>query len=166
MSKDPVDQRLRELSWRRKLTSVEEAQLQAWAAEHPEAQAEWEAETGLTDALARLDDAPLSSNFTARVLQAIELETAAQRRRQQQKRVRWLARLAPKLALAGFIGASAVVLYQQVHEANVRAEVRRSVVNVSAVQSLPTAEALENFEVIRALSTAPVPDDTLLTLLQ
>ena len=48
----------------------------AHLAAHPEAQADWEAEAGLNDALGRLPDVAVSSNFTARVLQAVEREIA------------------------------------------------------------------------------------------
>jgi hypothetical protein len=39
MNQDPVYNRLRELSWRRPLTENEQAELRAWVAAHPEAQA-------------------------------------------------------------------------------------------------------------------------------
>ena len=61
MTNDPLYHRLRELSWRRKLTDSEEAELRAWLAAHPEAQAGWEVEAELNQALGRLPDAPVSS---------------------------------------------------------------------------------------------------------
>ena len=102
MTNDPIYNHLRELSWRRKLTGAEEAELRAWLAAHPEAQADWEAEAGLNAALGRLPDVPVPSNFTARVLQAAEREAAAELRRPGWKwrvwpRLRWL----PKVAFAG-----------------------------------------------------------------
>src|SRR5262245_543785 len=72
---DPL--KLQEAGWRRKLTPAEEAELQAWLAKHPEAQADWKAEVGLNEGLRGLPDAPMPSNFTARVLQAVEREEAA-----------------------------------------------------------------------------------------
>ena len=81
MTNDPIYNRLRELSWRRELTAAEEAELRAWLAAHPEAQADWEAEAGLNEALRQLPDAPVPSNFTARVLQAVEREAALRERR-------------------------------------------------------------------------------------
>src|ERR1051326_7493813 len=68
---------LREESWRRALTSAEEARLQSHLAAHPDAQAEWEAEKGLTQFLADLPDAPVASNFTSLVLQAVDGEERA-----------------------------------------------------------------------------------------
>ena len=72
MNPDPVYQRLRELGWRRPLTAAEQVELRIWLAAHPEAQAEAEAEAALNQALTRLPAAPVPSNFTARVWQAIE----------------------------------------------------------------------------------------------
>ena len=69
--------------------------MRAWLAAHPEAQADWEAEAGLSEALGQLPDAPVPSNFTARVLQSVERESAAERRRRSRKWQLW-----PQLALA------------------------------------------------------------------
>ena len=76
MTNDPIFERWRERSWRRKLTSAEQAELRAWLAAHPEAQAEWEAEMALNDVLDQLPDAPVASNFTARAVAAVEREKA------------------------------------------------------------------------------------------
>src|SRR5438105_15808113 len=73
---DSAYHKLREARWRRKLTDAESAELRAWVASHPEAQAEFEAEARLTDALVRLPDVPVPSNFTALVLQAVERDAA------------------------------------------------------------------------------------------
>src|SRR5437868_14920929 len=102
---DPVYKQLRELSWRRKLTEAEEAELHKYFAEHPEAMEDWELEGELNHLLEHLPEAPaVSSNFTARVLQAVELEMAAQDREHSRKNPtgwrsvwgKWL----PKLAAA------------------------------------------------------------------
>ena len=65
MNTDPVNQRWRELAWRRRLT---EAELAEWRAAHPESAPDAETEAALSDALAALPDAPVPSNFTARVI--------------------------------------------------------------------------------------------------
>src|SRR6185369_12561679 len=80
MNPDPVYKRLRELSWRRPLTESEQAELRAWLAAHPEAEEEWETEKHLSAMLHQLPDAPVPSNFTARVRQTVEQETPAARR--------------------------------------------------------------------------------------
>ena len=58
---NPDFQRLRELAWRRRLTDAERAQ---WRAAHPEAAADLEVETALSDALAALPDAPARPHFS------------------------------------------------------------------------------------------------------
>ena len=60
MMNDSVYDHLRELSWRRKLTTSEELQLRAWLAAHPEAQADWEDEARLNEMLGLLPDAPVA----------------------------------------------------------------------------------------------------------
>ena len=166
MSSDPTYNRLRELSWQRKLTGAEEAELRAWLAAHPDAQVDWEAEAGLNAALGRLPDAPVPSNFTARVLQAVEREAAAELRRSEQKwrpwrHLRWL----PKAAVAAVILGAGLVSYRHFQAARF-AEYAQSVAAVSDVSSLPSPEILKDFDTISALNATPPPDEQLLALLE
>ena len=73
---DSEQQKLREASWRRPLAPDEEARLQQHLAAHPDAQAGWEEDLALNHLLAQTPAAPVASNFTARVLQAVELDAA------------------------------------------------------------------------------------------
>src|SRR5207247_7147160 len=73
---DPFNN-LREASWKRKLTPAEESELRNWLTTHPEAQADWEADAALNRVLDHLPEVAVSSNFTGRVLKAVELESAA-----------------------------------------------------------------------------------------
>jgi anti-sigma factor RsiW len=168
MTNDPIYGHLRELSWRRKLTGAEEAQLRAWLAAHPEAQADWAAEAGLNAALGRLPDAPVPSNFTARVLQAAEREAAVEGRRSVWKwggwpRLRWL----PKAAFAAVILGAGLVSYHQAQAARLR-EYANSVAAVSDVFSLPGPgpEILKDFDAILASNPTSLPDEQLLAVLQ
>src|SRR6266853_2450136 len=165
MATDPLFNQLREQSWRRELTAAEEADLRDWLANHPEAQADWESEAALNEALRRLPDAPLSSNFTSRVLQAVQREEVAETRRSRRGRMVWRRRLVGRLGLAGIIGAAGFFSFEQYYAAHLRAQVKQSIVAVSKVSSLPSAEILENFEAIR-LSGTPAADEKLLSLLQ
>src|SRR6516225_12355183 len=70
MKGEPIQNPGRELIWRRKLTEAERAELQT----KPDNHADLEFESRLTEELDRLPDKPVPSNFTARVLQAIERE--------------------------------------------------------------------------------------------
>src|SRR5258708_17937194 len=74
MTQDPLYTQLREAGWRRKLTSAEEAQVRAWLAANPEAQQDWESEAAMNEVLSGLPDAVVPSNFTARVMAAVERE--------------------------------------------------------------------------------------------
>jgi hypothetical protein len=163
MTDDPIYNHLRELSWRRKLTDAEEAELRAWLAANPQAQADWEAEAGLNATLSRLPDAPVPNNFTARALQAA---TAPEPRRSGWKwgdwpRLRWL----PRTAFAAIVLGVGLVSYRQFQAARLAAYAH-SVATVSAVSSLPTPDILQDFDAIRASNPAPIPDEQLLAVLK
>jgi hypothetical protein len=112
----------------------------------------------------------VGSNFTARVLQGVELKKAAESRSAERKRTSWWARFIPRVALAGLVGGAGIFSWSQFHAAQMRAEARREqaikgIVTVSKVPTLPSAEILEDFDTVR-LSGALIADEKLLTLLQ
>jgi anti-sigma factor RsiW len=166
MTNDPIRDHWRELSWRNQLSEADKAQLRAWLAAHPEAQAEWEEDVRLNAALGRLPDVPVPSNFTARVLQAVQLEAAAEARRPGWRWGSWL-RLGwvPKVALAATTVCAVVVSCLVIQDGQ-RKTMAESVAAVSAVSSLPSPEILKDFDAIRAANPAPLPDETLLAVLQ
>lgn len=161
---DPF-QKLSEAGWRRELSPAEKAELRDWLAAHPEARVDWEAEVALSRSLARLPDAPMPSNFTARVLQAVELEKAAAQRQPILNRS-WLWRsLLPKAALAAvFVGMSVMAFREAVYQKEQR--FARGLKTVSAVSALPGPDILKDFDVIQQLQPTPPPDIELLALLQ
>ena len=167
MKNDPFYDRLCELGWRGKLTAEDEAELRAWLAAHPEEQSGWQAEAGLSEALSRLSDVPVATNFTARVLQAVELEAAASRRAQSARgsKWHWPRRWLSRAALAAVVLGAGLISVHEVRVAR-RAELAQSVAAVSEVSSLPSPEILKDFEAIRALNQMPSADEELLTLLQ
>jgi anti-sigma factor RsiW len=163
---------LREAGWRRALTPEEQAQVAAFLAGHPQAQAAWEEELALSEHLRGLAPAPLSSNFTARVLQAAAAELTREERAARPALARlggagflrglwrgWAPRfaVASVLLLLGFGG-----IYQQ--QAYSRAQTARHVALAAEVLAVPGPERLRDFEVIRALP--PDTDDDLLAALQ
>jgi anti-sigma factor RsiW len=166
---DQVYNHLLELSWQRKLSPEEEGQLQAWLEAHPQIRKDWELEAALTEALGRMPRPLVSSNFTARVLQAVERDKARETRRRSRSKVQWLLRLAPRFGLASIVAAGGFILSheirQRIHQAEMRQELRHSIAKIAEVKSLPSPEVLENFEAIR-LSTEPAADEKLLSLLQ
>ena len=72
--------RLVEAASRRELTSGEQHALRELLRQEPTLREKWETETRLNACLNRLPPAPVSSNFTSRVLQAIEQVEPEQRR--------------------------------------------------------------------------------------
>jgi anti-sigma factor RsiW len=165
MIDDPLYNQLLELSWRRKLTEAEERQLRGLLAGDPEAQAHWEAEGALNEALCRLPPAPVASNFTAQVLQRLEAEERAQARSQKGwqfwRKLRWL----PRVAFAALVLGIGLCSYQETRLAH-RKALLKSVEVVSDVASLPSPKVLEDFDAIRALNTTPGADEQLLALMQ
>jgi anti-sigma factor RsiW len=165
MNPDPVLTRLREIRWRRELTAAEQAELRAWLAAHPEVQAEWTADVALATLLNRLPDAPMPSNFTARVLEAVEREQTARERTRETPSTRWWRGLLPRATVTIAVVGLALFTYQR-HETAHRAELARSLTAVADVESLPSPQSLADYEAIRRLSPAPAADEELLALLQ
>jgi hypothetical protein len=162
MINDPLYRRLLELSWRRKLSSSEEAELAALLAKQPEVQLDWEVEAALNAGLKQLPDAPVPSNFTALVLQAVERESRASINAQS-KLLIW--RLLPRLGFAVLAGTVGFVAYQQTIAAR-QAGYAQSVEAVSDISPALNPEILKDFETIRAMNRMPSPDEQLLNLLQ
>ena len=115
----------------------------------------------LRELLSRLPDAPVPSNFTARVLQAVELEELRGSRRGI---LRWNWRvLFPRITAAAAVAVFAGVAIQ-VHERSLaRREMARDVALVVS-QPAPSVEALNNFDAIQRMSQTARPDDELIAL--
>lgn len=155
----------REKSWRRKLTAAEETELRAWLAAHPGSPADWEMEDRLTELLGRLPDAPVPSNFTARVLQAAEREAVAASRPKATRMAWFLRSLLPKAAVAAVIFGAGLLTYHE-HVATKRAELVQGVKVVAGVPSLPSPEILQDFDTIRQISSTPGPDPEIIALMK
>jgi negative regulator of sigma E activity len=154
MKNEPVNPR--ESLWRRKLSGVERAGLRP--------QPELELEARLTEALHKIPDAPVPSNFTARVLDAVERDEV----RALTDRV-WALnwrRLWPRVAVAAAVLFFAGVGIQR-HEASARRiALVKNVARVAAAQPVPSADALENLDVIQRMSQPAKADTELLAALQ
>lgn len=161
---EPI-QNLREARWRRELTPEEAAKLREWLKANPAAREDWQLESALSHELTRLPNAPVPSNFTARVLQAVELENAPARRAPV-SRWRWILRsLAPKTAFAAALLCVGFFSYHEARDLK-RAQLARSVATVSEVASLPGPEVLRDFDAIQQMNATPPPDNELLALLK
>ena len=157
---------LKEASWRRPLTAAERARLREWLAAHPQAQASWEAEAALNGLLRRMPSAAVSSNFTARVLQAAQRLPAKPTWRSRLEMFPWLpAGWRPRMALAAAMICSGMLSlheYETVH----RTHVARAVADVSRLAALPPIDWLQNFDTINRMNKVNVADDDLLAALQ
>jgi hypothetical protein len=110
--------------------------------------------------LSRLPDVPVPSNFTARVLQAIELEEM-QRPRWRLFTWHWRA-LVPRMAAAAVLAGVAIFTFHQ-HELLVRQQQLAKNAALVAYQ-MPSMEALKNFDAIQRMSQTAQPDNDLLAL--
>ena len=120
-------------------------------------------EARLSQALARLSDAVVPSNFTARVLQAVELEES-QRARRWNWVWNWRA-LLPRVAVtAATVLFAGLTIYH--HElSSRRTALVQNVAILAGSQPLPSVEALKNFDAIQRMSQ-PRADEELLALMQ
>jgi hypothetical protein len=163
MNPDPVYLRLREIGWRRKLTETEQAELRAWLAAHPEAEAEVEADTALNHALERWPQAPVPSNFTARVMQAIEREATATEP-PPRSRAWWWHGFMPRLAAAAVVVLAGLLVYRH-NEVQKREELAQGLALVAGAAPLSDVTVLEDFDAIRGMTTeTAAADEGLLAL--
>ena len=159
-------EKLKEASWRRPLTAAERAWLREWLAAHPQAQELWEGEAALNGLLRRLPKATVSSNFTARVLQAAQRQPAKPAWRRRLEMFPWLpAGWMPRTALAVAMVCSGLLSLHE-YEALHRIQKAQAVASVSRLAALPSIDWLENFDTINRMNKVNVADDDLLTVLQ
>lgn len=162
----PDGQTLREASWRRELSPAEASQLARWLETHPDEASAWEEEQALTRLLARLPDSPVPSNLTARVLDAVDRTEAAPVA--SSSWLGWLGSLGwgPRLAGVALLVVAGYLGHHQFRSIQ-RTELARNVSEVSELaRTVPSVEALADFQVVRNLSPSPAPDEELLAMLQ
>jgi negative regulator of sigma E activity len=116
----------------------------------------------LRELFSRLADAPVSSNFTARVMQAVEREDL-QAARMRGWRWRWRS-LLPRAAVAAVMVAAAGFTFYQHEIDNRRFELAQNVALVTQAQPLPSVDALKNFDAIQRMSQPAHADEELLAL--
>lgn len=162
---DQSYQHLKELSWRQPLTPAQKERLRDYLSAHAELREDWEREAHLNQLLRELLPVPVSSNFTARVLQAAQ--------RVPLKKVGWLERTMGSFGLVSrwlprYVAPALVVsciTLVSIHQYQVQQhkKIAKDLVKVSQVASLPDMEWLKDFETIDRLSRAQVSDGELLT---
>ena len=165
---EPLHDELLRLSFRAELTPDERARVEAFLAAHPELRGMWEEERALSRAFNALPDAPISSNFTARVLQAVDLDDAATRRdRKRRWWTNWRILKVPRISWAALLLVIGWFAFQE-HRASKRMELSRAVSVVSKdFVALPNPELLQDFDAINSFrQVSTISDGELLTALQ
>jgi anti-sigma factor RsiW len=167
---DSVFNQLLDTALRRKLTVEEEARLQAFLAQHPQAKAVWEEEMALSQALNQLPEAPLASNFTAQVLRATERDS--RRQRHAPKLFRWfgLSRPAQRVAPA-FLAVLLAALGYWHYQSTRRERMALALHNLaphfdttSTAVALTPDELWNNFDAINRLPQTQTDEDLLAVL--
>jgi hypothetical protein len=171
MNGDELNQ-VRETLLRRELSPAEHERLRRALSAAGAEPGPWDTEVALSSLLSRLPDAPLSSNFTARVLQAVEGEPV--RAWGLPSFLEW-TRAWPSLRLGASVACLllAFLIYahyqsaSRVRMATSVARVVRSVEAASALAQLPPVEVLRDFDAIQGLSQSRVvADEELLVALK
>jgi len=166
MKEDPVEKKLRELAWRRGLTEAEKAELHRWLTTHPETQADWEVEAELSAVLGRLPDVPVPSNFTARVLQAVERGVAKPERADGSRPTWWWRVFVPRAAVVALVVGAGLLAFQR-HQLVHREKMAQSLMAVAGAEPFANPAVFQDFDTIRRITpTTTAPDKELLALLQ
>lgn len=152
MKSTPLE-RIKELACRRPLSAAEQAQLNDLLAADPSAWPERNEELALTALLNGLPDAPLASNFTARVMREIaNLESTAAR----PPRWRWwsLRTWSGRMAWSTAVVAVSLVGWSQ-YRLQQRSEYVRSLTTIGEVAAVPSVEVLRDFDAIHTFARVP-----------
>jgi|YNPNPStandDraft_1061719.scaffolds.fasta_scaffold03662_8 anti-sigma factor RsiW len=141
---------------RRELTAAEIAELHALLNERPDLKAVWQEEEQLNRLLRKLPEPPVSTNFTARVLERVQKQPV---RRPSVSflaplRALWQFRYALRLAAVVLLGAVVIGVHQR-RAANENA--LRSWLAALPADGLAEVELWSDFEAIRHLPSEPLP---------
>jgi hypothetical protein len=159
-------QNLIETSWRRPLTETEKARLGQLLKANSAWQESWQEDAALNGLLRKLPAAAVSSNFTARVVQAARRVPAKPAWRRRLESFPWLSGgWVPRAALGAAMICCGMLSFHQ-YESLRRVQEARSLASISHLAGLPSIDWLENFDTINRMNKVQVADDDLLTVLQ
>jgi anti-sigma factor RsiW len=166
---DAAFNQLLDTALRRKLSAEEEARVQAFLARDPRARAVWEAEMALNQLLNGLPDAPLASNFTAQVLQAVDRDS---RHRRASKLFRWVGLRPPAqryaaACLAVVLAALGYWKYESVRRERMALALHRLAPHFdtpSTAVALAPDELWRNFDAINRLPQTQTDEELLAVL--
>jgi hypothetical protein len=131
----------------------------------PGASPDAELELRLTEALSRLKNAHVPSNFTARIMDEINREEMREARAPRWH-WHWHGNLWPRFAGAAAALLLAVMMVQHHETAAHRVQLARTLETVADMRSVPSVDALNNFEAIQAMGQRAHADEELLALVQ
>ncbi len=168
---EPFHKELLEAAWRRQLNSAEKAALASYLALYPEKQAEWGEDLALSEILHQLPQPQVSSNFTARTLQALEVELrrndvgsagilAGFRVASRRWWLKWTQGLALRYVATAMLvigSALGVFEYRAYHQKEVTQQMVSTLGRAAAV--LPAPEVLQDFDSIQYLGSVSTPSD-------
>jgi anti-sigma factor RsiW len=158
---EPTYNELKEKSWVEPLSAQEAAELKQYLGDNPDLQHDWEDDAALTTALNRLPNVPVSSNFTSRVMQAVQREEAQTERKAESWRAFWRFGWIPKFAMAIAmlcLGTFSFHEYQIASAAKLVKEVRE----VAEAAPIPHVDWLKDFETINQMGKVAIADDDLM----
>lgn len=112
--------------------------------------------------LSRLPEVPVASNFTARVMKAVELE---EMRHSRWRVFGWNWRVFfPRATVTAAVVGFAVFTFHQHEVSSQRLALAKNAVLVAESQPMPNMDALKNFDAIQRMSQPARPDNELLAL--
>lgn len=121
----------------------------------PAAWPDWKEDMALTQLLDGIPDAPVATNFTSRVMQAVALEDSRTKPRGIPLTLYWLTHSwFARLGIVTSVAIAAVLGWQQ-NQKWERAALAESMVTISEVAAVPSVEILKDFEVIQSLGAVP-----------
>jgi hypothetical protein len=153
-----------ETSWRRPLTEAERARLGEILGANPQWQESWHEDAALNGLLRRLPNAAVSTNFTARVVQAARRVPPKPAWRRRLEAFPWLsAGWVPRVAVVAAMICCGLLSFHE-YQALRRAQEARAIASVTRL--VPSIDLLANFDTISRMNKVRVADDELLTVLQ
>jgi len=144
------------LHWQRELSREETQDWQSYLSNHPEFASEWELDQQLLKGVHSLQDAPLSNNFTARLLRSVEgiqPDFTEKVRMGGESGQTWWSRFwaRPGIRVAGASALllTGVSLWQWDPNA---VNLVESITTITEAQTIPTVEELQDFDAIHGLA--------------
>ncbi len=146
----------REWVWRRPLTATERA---AVGTEPDFALADLELEIRLTEGLKQIPDAPVASNFTARLLAAVDREEAV---RVTSRSWHWNWRVVfPRVVATAVILVFTGTVWERYEVRSERSRLVKNIAQVTYSKQVPSLEAIYNFDAIQRMSQPVAADKEL-----